>query len=81
MHEAEYKLITAAKLGNTHAFYQLACLYYLSLDLEKALYFLYKAEDFQALPALEDMQQDAWIDNLKETPAFQNLISKIEMNS
>ena len=48
------------------------------LDLEKALFFLYKAQDFDALPTIDEILQDSWIDNLKSTPAFQALIEKLE---
>lgn len=78
LHEAEYKLTNAAKLGNTHAFYQLACLYSLNLDLEKSLFFLNKAQDFNALPCFEEIMQDSWIENLRATPAFQALIAKLQ---
>ena len=48
--EAEYKMIQAAKLGNVHAYYSLACLYSLIGDLKNSFRFLQKAHAFDALP-------------------------------
>ncbi|MCB1084577.1 MAG: hypothetical protein KDK60_00575 [Chlamydiia bacterium] len=68
--EAEYKMIQAAKLGNTHAYYSLACLYSLTYDLDNSLRFLQKAQIFDSLPSMEEILEDDWLENLRETEAF-----------
>ncbi|MCB1107963.1 MAG: hypothetical protein KDK76_07710 [Chlamydiia bacterium] len=79
--EAEYKMIQAAKLGNVHAYYALACLYSVIGDLNNSMRFLKKAKAFDALPPLEEIQEDDWLDNLKETEPFHQFISELETYS
>lgn len=79
--EAEYKIIKAAKLGNIHAYYHLACLYSITKDLSKSLYFLEKAQQFQALPSIDEILHDSWLENLRDHPMFQEFISKIEKSA
>ena len=76
--EAEYKMIQAAKLGNIHAYYSLACLYSLIGDLKNSLRFLQKAKTFDALPFLDDLLEDDWLENLRETEAFNEFIADLE---
>ncbi len=76
--EAEYKMIQAAKLGNAHAYYSLAELYSLLEDPKRALYFLEKAHAFDALPPLSNLQEDEWLDNIRDTEAFQSFLQRIE---
>lgn len=75
--EAEYKLIQSAKLGNTEVYYHLSCLYSLMKHYEKAMYFLEKAEHFEALPPLEEVLEDVWLDNLRQTEVFKAFISHL----
>ncbi len=77
LREAEYKLVQSAKLGNVEAYYHLACLYSLTVQLEKSIYFLEKAEAFDALPALDDVLSDDWLENLRNTEVFQAFISHL----
>ena len=76
--EAEYKMIQAAKLGNIHAYYALSCLYSVIGDLDNSLRFLEKAKTFNALPILDDIFEDDWLENLRETEGFQAFIELIE---
>jgi tetratricopeptide (TPR) repeat protein len=76
--EAEYKLIQAAKLGNVEAYYHLACLYSLMKLYEKSMFFLEKAEHFEALPSLDDVLEDDWLDNLRQTELFRAFINHLE---
>ena len=79
--ESEYKMIQSAKLGNVHAYYHLACLYSILEDHDKAMRFIYKAQTFDALPTFEEMVDDAWLDNIKDTPDFQEFLTTIESGS
>jgi len=76
--EAENKLLQAAKLGNVHAYYPLGCFFALSNDNARALFFLEKADAFHALPPLEEIYEDEWLDSLQETPAFREFLSSLE---
>lgn len=79
--EAEYKLIQAAKLGSVYAFYHLACLYSLVEDFNKAIHFLEKASQFHGLPPIDELLQDNWLENLRETNLFQEFLNKIEKSA
>lgn len=79
--EAEFKMMQAAKLGNVHAFYHLACIYSLLKDPHKAVHFLKKAEGFDALPAYEELIEDDWLENLRSTPLFNEFMSYLETKS
>lgn len=76
--DAEYKLTQAAKLGNTHAYYHLSCLYSLTRNIEKSMHFLLKANEFDALPEAEELLEDDWLENLRETLPFQNFYHHLE---
>lgn len=75
LREAEYKLIQSAKLGNVEAYYHLACLYSITTQFERAMYFLEKAEAYDSIPAIDDLLNDDWLENLRNTEIFQNFIS------
>lgn len=76
--ESEFKMTQAAKLGNIHAHYHLACLYSLLNEQDKAFYFIKKADEFDALPPIEDLLEDDWLDNLRKTSNFQNFMTYLE---
>ncbi|MBF5058641.1 hypothetical protein [Candidatus Neptunochlamydia vexilliferae] len=78
LREAEYKMIQAAKLGNIHAYYSLSCLYSVIGDLNNSLRFLEKAKAFGALPPLEVLIEDDWLDNLRETEGFSQFQAELE---
>ncbi|MEM8727657.1 MAG: hypothetical protein AAGE99_02975 [Chlamydiota bacterium] len=78
LREAEYKMIQAAKLGNTHAYYALSCLYSVMGNLDNSLRLLEKARAFDVLPPIEEMLEDDWLENLRETEAFQAFIDRLE---
>jgi hypothetical protein len=79
--EAEFKMMQAAKLGNIHAFYHLACVYSLLHEPVKAMYFLKKAQVFDALPSYEEILEDDWLENLRSTKLFEEFISNLETRS
>ena len=76
--DAEHKLILAAKLGNLQSYYHLCGLHSLMGQLEKAMYFLTKADSYDALPPLEELLEDEWLDNLRETGDFREFIFQLE---
>jgi len=78
--EAEYKMIQAAKLGNVHAYYSLACLYSLLGELPGALRFLHKAKVFDGLPPIEEILEDEWLENIRETEEFNSFLAEIQSN-
>lgn len=76
--EAEHKLIKAAKLGNVQAYYHLGGLAAILRQCDAAIGFLKKADYFDALPPLEEILEDEWLDNIKHLPEFRTFISQIE---
>ncbi len=68
--ESEVKFLQAAALGNTHAFYNLACLYSLQGETGLSIDYLYKAHSHGALPQLEDLRNDDWLIDVRATRAF-----------
>lgn len=79
--DAEAKLIQAMKAGNLQAYYQLAGLYSLLRQPERSLAFLMKTESFQALPSIEEILEDEWLDYVRSTEEFQNFIHYLEKKS
>lgn len=76
--DAEQKLFTASRLGNTQAYYHLACLYSLSNHIGLSMRFLEKAMKADSLPSIEEMLQDDWLDNVRTTQDFQEFLSQLE---
>lgn len=70
-HDAQQKLEIALRQGNTDAYYVLACLYSLTQELDKSLYYLEKAYLSQSCPPLEEILEDEWLEELRSTSAFQ----------
>ena len=76
MYDAEQKLTLAAKLGNIQGYYHLSCLYSLLGQYEKSMYFLQKSDYFNALPPLEELLGDEWLDGLRCTSTFQEFLTE-----
>lgn len=76
--EAEFKLIQAAKLGNIHAYFHLACLYSILRQLDKSIHFLEKAHAYGALPPAQELLEDDWLENLRQTDFFHSFIVKVD---
>lgn len=75
--EAEAHLMRAATLGNHQTYYHLAGLYSLNQQSEQAIQFLNKARLAGALPPLEEMLHDEWLESVRETPAFYDLLHQL----
>ncbi|MBS3904382.1 MAG: hypothetical protein KGZ39_03560 [Simkania sp.] len=78
LRDAELKLTQASKLGNLQAYYQIACLNSLLGHYERAMRFIEKADEFDALPSIEDMMQDEWLEGLRATPYFREFMYRLE---
>lgn len=76
--DAEQKLIRAGQLGNLSAFYNLASLYSILGRYDEAMEFIYKAESASVLPSIEEMFEDDWLDNLRNTEVFAQFLSNLE---
>ncbi len=76
--DAEHKLQTAMRLGNLQTYYHLACLYSLIGQYEKGMYCLEKAREYDALPPVDEMLQDDWLDNLRSTGDFQEFLTELD---
>jgi tetratricopeptide (TPR) repeat protein len=72
--EAEAKLLHAVGLGSLPALYNLVCLYSLDHNYEAAMHYLQRAQASGALPPLNDVVQDEWLESLRETEAFRAFI-------
>ncbi len=76
--DAEHKLITAAKLGNLQAYYHLSCLHSLLRNYDVAMHYLNKADKSDALPPMEELLHDEWLDGLRCTGDFREFLSHLE---
>jgi len=76
--EAEKKLTFAAQEGNLQSYYQLACLFSLKNETEKSLSFLKRADSFNALPSIEDLLEDEWLDHVRCLSAFKEFLLYLE---
>lgn len=75
---AEEKLILALKLGSVEANYHLACLYSLSGYYDSSLTYLQRAEETDSLPDLENLEQDEWLEGVRQTIGYQELACKLK---
>ncbi|MES2344765.1 MAG: hypothetical protein V4494_02345 [Chlamydiota bacterium] len=78
LREAETKLTTAAKLGCASAYYHLSTLYSLLQQTDRAIAFLIKAHQFDALPCIDDLLEDDWLENLRCSPEFREFLAELE---
>jgi tetratricopeptide (TPR) repeat protein len=76
--DAEEKLIRAGQLGNVHAHYNLASLYSILGRFEEAMELIRKAKEAEALPPLDELFEDEWLDNLRNTETFTQFLSGLE---
>ena len=76
--DAEQKISRAGHLGNSYAYYNLACIYSILDRYEEAMTLIEKALDARSLPTLDEMADDEWLDNLRTTAAFSQFFSALE---
>lgn len=77
--DAEQKIHRAGQLGNSNAYYHLACLYSILGRVEEAFEFIQKALSARALPTIDEMLDDEWLENLCSTELFQRFLNALEM--
>lgn len=75
--QAEKKFLHAIALGNTHAFYNIACLYALTKNIPAAMHYLERADLCNCLPPTDDVMHDEWLDNMRHHPPFRAFISHL----
>ena len=75
---ARSKLIQAAKMGNTDAFYTLAGVYALRNQQIESIYYLNKAVQFHSLPELSEVVDDVWLESLHSHSEFHTFIAHIQ---
>ncbi|MBT3393670.1 MAG: tetratricopeptide repeat protein [Waddliaceae bacterium] len=71
---AEEKLLRAVFLGNIPALYNLAALYSLTNNTDAAIHYLRRSYESRAMPPLDDILNDDWLQNLRNTPDFQDFV-------
>ena len=76
--DAEQKITRAGQLGNLNAYYNLACLYSITSRFDDAISLLRRAQKADALPTVEEMADDEWLDNLRQTEQFAQFLSSLE---
>lgn len=75
--ESEKWLVHAARLGSLPALYYLGCLYALSGMPERAFAYLERAKNYGALPPPSEINDDPWLDNIKESAEFKRLLEEL----
>jgi len=76
--EAEQKITRAGQLGNPQAYYHLACLYSILGQTTYAMDLIRTALRARALPPLDEMLDDEWLENLRSTEAFAQFLGALE---
>ena len=76
--DAQSKLISAAKMGNTEAYFTLAGLYGLRHQAAEALFYLEKSEKFGSLPEVSEIVDDVWFESLHHYPQFHTFIANAQ---
>lgn len=75
--QAEHHLTQATFLGNSEAYYQLAGLYSLTGQYPLSMHCMERAKFFAALPGLDDLMHDDWLENLRQTTPFRQFINQL----
>lgn len=79
--QGEEKFSHAIALGYFDAFYNLACLYSLRGNYPAAMHFMERADAAGALPSIDDILHDEWLDGLRDTSEFRNFITLLSNNN
>ncbi|MGA8164191.1 MAG: tetratricopeptide repeat protein [Waddliaceae bacterium] len=78
--EAESKLLQAVALGNTLSFYHLACLCSMRGNYADGMHYLERAKQHHALPCIDDLLDDKWLEGVRQTPSFHHFLSHLQKN-
>lgn len=76
--DAEQKIAHAGALGHPNAYYNLACLYSILGRTIEAMDLIRKALIARALPPIDEMLDDDWLENLRATTGFAQFLSALE---
>ncbi|MGB7977687.1 MAG: hypothetical protein WCF19_00845 [Chlamydiales bacterium] len=76
--DAEMKITRAGTLGHEGAYYSLAGLYSILGRNQEAMELIRKALWARALPSIDDLLDDDWLENLRATPAFTQFLAALE---
>lgn len=74
---AEQHFLQSLALGNSQVFYSLACLSALRNHIPDAMGYLEKAYETNTLPLIEDMIEDEWLENARQTAYFQAFMQRL----
>jgi len=75
--DAEHKLMQAAALGCSQAYYSLACFHSLTHNPSVAMFYMEKARLANGLPSIEDLEYDEWLEPIRHTEEFYAFIAKL----
>lgn len=73
--QAEDRFTQAVALGCHGAYYHLACLYSLQGNYTAAMHYLERSKEVEALPPVDELLHDEWLEGLRNTAAFRNFIT------
>lgn len=76
--EAEQKITSAGSLGESSAHYHLACLYSILGRYNEAMDLIRQALNLRALPPIDELLEDEWLDNLRGTEEFAQFLNALE---
>ncbi len=76
--EAELKILKAGALGHPNTHYHLACLFSILGKFEEAMDLIRQAYQLRALPPIDEILEDEWLDNLRSTEPFIQFLSALE---
>jgi tetratricopeptide (TPR) repeat protein len=76
--DAEQKISRAGGLGNPHAHYHLACLHSILGRTYEAMDLIRQALSARALPSLDELLEDEWLENLRNTQVFSQFLVDLE---
>jgi tetratricopeptide (TPR) repeat protein len=68
--DAADKLLCAVSLGCLQASYYLACLFSLLRRFDDAMFYIERADSQDALPPIDEVMRDDWLESLRQTTAF-----------
>ncbi|MDP1834462.1 MAG: tetratricopeptide repeat protein [Chlamydiales bacterium] len=78
--DAEKCLCRSIGLGNTQAYYNMASLSSLCGKYDVAIHFLDRAVTADALPTIEDLMHDEWLEELRTTDEFHHFITRLKQS-
>lgn len=78
LQDAKKALLRAVSLKCDHGYYNLACAYALTGEIDEAFTLLEKAIERKVHPSAAEISDDEWLDSLKETQRFDQLLERVK---